>query len=167
VALVIWPWKLWRPVRFPDRSAKFVRIAYGWLFVSFVLLLFLPVYQWLHGSAFSHAYYGAARHAITVGFVSMMIVGISSKMVPGLRGMDVRALPALWTTFILVNLGCLLRVSLQIASDWTPIAFGLVGVGGVLGRTGLAFWAAQLIRVMWLAPKKQYGVRAEALATSG
>ncbi len=151
VGLIVWPWRLWRPVRSADRSAKFVRIAYGWLFASFAMLLFLPIYQRMLGTAFSHAYYGAARHAITVGFISMMIVGISSKLVPGLRGMHNQPLPALWMPFVLINVGCLLRVSLQIASDWTPIAFGLIGASGMLELTGLAFWAIHLIRVMWFA----------------
>lgn len=156
VGLIIWPWKFWRPVRFPDRSAKFVRIAYGWLFLSFAILLFLPMYQWLLGTPFSHAYYGAARHAITVGFISQMIVGISSKMAPGLRGMNILALPELWIPFIFINVGCFMRVTLQVASDSTPIAFGLIGISGVLELTGLAVWAAHLLRVMWIAPEKQY-----------
>lgn len=163
VSLIIWPWTLWKPVRFPDRSAKFVRAAYAWLFVSFGILLYLPIDQWMLGVPFSHACYGAARHAITVGFVSMMIVGISSKMAPGLRGMSIASLPELWTPFMLINVGCAMRVTLQIASDWTPIAFRFIGISGTLELAGLAFWAAHLIRVMWFAPKKDYGAKPPAL----
>jgi len=166
VGLVVWPWKLWRQVHFTDRSAKFVRIAYGWLFVSFAMLLVLPVYQWLLGSPFSHAYYGAARHAITVGFVSLMIVGISSKMAPGLRGMNIRSLPQLWIPFILINTGCAMRVSLQILSDWTPIAYTFIAFSGVLELIGLAVWAMHLIYVMWFAPiKNQPALRQPAQAS--
>jgi hypothetical protein len=43
----------------------------------------------------SHAFYGATRHAITVGFISLMIVGVSSKVVPTLNGVDVKTLAAM------------------------------------------------------------------------
>jgi hypothetical protein len=34
---------------------------------------------------FSHAYYGAVRHAITVGFISLMIVGVAGPAARGSR----------------------------------------------------------------------------------
>lgn len=150
-ALCVWPWKLWRPLPEPgrlDRSGKFIRIAFAWLFVSFGLLLLLPVYQVVSGIAFSHAYYGAIRHAITVGFISMMIVGMSAKVVPTLRGIGPEMLPALWVPFVLINAGCLMRVGFQIGTDWHPVFFKLVGVSGMLEWTGLAVWASHLIAVM-------------------
>lgn len=154
-AMIVWPWKLWRPTPGafvasgrPDRSGKFIRIAFGWLFVAFTLLLMLPVYQLVSGIAFSHAYYGSIRHAITVGFISMMIVGVAAKVVPRFRGIPEMTLPALWLPFVLINLGCLLRVGFQIGTDWHPVFFQLVGVSGVLEWTGLALWAGHLAAVM-------------------
>jgi hypothetical protein len=87
---------------------------------------------------FSHAYYGAARHAITVGFVSLMIVGVAAKVVPTLNGVNTRDLSPLWGPFVLINAGCLLRVTGQTLTDFTPAAF-LAGVVG-FGVTGLAQW---------------------------
>jgi len=155
--LIVVPWKLWRPLpeTLPgagrsDRSGKFIRIAFLWLFISFGLLLLLPVYQIISGIPFSHAYYGAIRHAITVGFISMMIVGMAAKVVPTLRGIGPAPgmLPALWLPFVLINLGCLLRVGFQIGTDWSPVFFKLVGISGMLEWTGLAIWAGHLIAVM-------------------
>jgi hypothetical protein len=151
--LIVGPWKLWRPLPEPgrsDRSGKFMRLAFVWLFVSFAMLLLLPVYQLISGIPFSHAYYGAVRHAITVGFISMMIVGVAAKVVPMLRGVGPGSgmLPALWLPFLLINLGCLLRVGFQIGTDWHPLFFKLVGVSGMLEWTGLAIWAAHLAAVM-------------------
>ncbi len=149
--LIVVPWKLWRPLPEPgrgDRSGKFIRIAFGWLFISFGMLLLLPVYQMVSGIAFSHAYYGAIRHAITVGFISMMIVGVAAKVVPTLRGVGPEKLPALWLPFVLINLGCLLRVGFQIGTDWHPTFFKLVGVSGMLEWTGLAIWTGHLAAVM-------------------
>src|SRR5262249_28313729 len=96
----------------------------------------------------SHAYYGATRHGITVGFVSLMIVGVAAKVVPTLNGVPARSLPALWVPFILLNVGCALRVVGQTLTDVVPAAFPVTGVSGVLEVTGLAVWGAHLWRVM-------------------
>ena len=146
--LVASPFRLWRPTPLTDRSSKFVRAAYAWLALSLVMLLLLPVYQKISGIAFSHAYYGAIRHAVTVGFVSLMIMGMAAKVVPTLNGRDPRVLPSLWFPFILVNVGCFLRVSLQTGTDWHPAFFPVVGVSGILEVTGLAIWGGGLIRIM-------------------
>ncbi len=148
VAVVALPWKLWRPLPTRDRSAKFVQVAYGWLAISLVMLMLLPVYQIISGIPFSHAYYGAIRHAITVGFISMMIMGFAAKVVPTLTGRDPRQLTALWGPFILVNLGCFLRVSTQTLTDWHPAFFSVVGVSGTLEVVGLAIWGVHLARLM-------------------
>ncbi len=152
VVVVAWPWRLWRPMPEvdgrADRSGKFVRAAYGWLALSLVLLLLLPAHQWISGIAFSHAYYGAIRHAITVGFVSLMIMAIAAKVVPTLNGVDPRTLSALWGPFVLMNLGCALRVVMQTLTDFVPGVFAWIGVSGVLEVSGLAWWGIGLIRIM-------------------
>ena len=148
VGLIVIPWSPWR--RFPrqDRSAKFVRAAYGWLALSLIMLLAMPAYQAAHGT-FSHAYGGAVRHAITVGFVSLMIVGISSKVVPTLKGIDMTSLTSLWGPFLLINLGCLLRVTIQIVTDWHKPIYPFLGISGTLEVAGLTWWGLGLIRLMW------------------
>ncbi|MFI8093027.1 hypothetical protein ACIF9R_32730 [Streptomyces sp. NPDC086080] len=149
VAAMVLPWRLWRRLpRTDHRSGKFVRAAYGWLALSLVMLLLMPVYQFISGIAFSHAYYGAIRHAITVGFVSMMIMGISARVVPALRGIQPGTLGSLTGPFILLNTGCALRVSLQTLTDWHPFFFSVVGISGLLELTALAWWGTGLLRVL-------------------
>lgn len=147
VAMIAWPWKLWRPLPVRDRSAKFVRIAYAWLAASLVMLLMLPVYQHVSGIPFSHAYYGAVRHAITVGFISMMILGMGAKVTATLNGHTGDSLSALWGPFWLVNIGCFLRCSLQIGTDWHSAFFPLVGISGTLEVIGLTWWSLHIIRL--------------------
>ncbi|MCC6581725.1 MAG: DUF1858 domain-containing protein [Phycisphaeraceae bacterium] len=149
--VVLLPWRLWRPLPHPgrdDRSGKFIRVAFAWMMLSFLMLLLLPIYQAISGIAFSHAYYGAIRHAITVGFISMMIVGMGAKVVATLRGIDAKQLPLLAVVFALLNLGCLLRVGLQIGTDWHPLFFRVVGVSGMLEWIALALWAIHLAAMM-------------------
>jgi hypothetical protein len=152
-------WRIFSRPPESDRSLKFLRAAYVWLFVSLAMLALLPLYQYAFlprvapdskavADGFSHAYYGAVRHAITVGFVSLMIVGVAAKVVPTLNGVDVRRLSALWGPFLLINAGCALRVVSQTLTDFTGGAFPVAGVSGVLEVLGLALWGAHLWAVM-------------------
>lgn len=138
-----------------DRGLKFIRAAFIWFIIATAMLVMVPVYNFgiympLTGSRvpFSHAFFGAYRHAITVGFIMMMIVGVSSKVVPTLSGVDLRRAASLWPTFILLNLGNMMRVSFQIATDFSPGAFRFMGVSGFIEVVGLTLWAYELIRNM-------------------
>jgi hypothetical protein len=158
-AVLVKSWRIFSSADDADRSLKFLRAAYVWLFVSLGMLVLLPAYQ--HGLlpavapdsvaarlGFSHAYYGATRHAITVGFISLMIVGVASKVVPTLNGVASNALSSLWLPFLFINTGCALRVVGQTLTDLSPRAFAFAGVSGLLEVTGLAIWGVHLWRVM-------------------
>jgi hypothetical protein len=56
--------------------------------------------------------------------------------------------PALWATFVLLNVGNAARVFFEIVTDYTAAAFLPMGVTGVLELVALAWWGAHLIRVM-------------------
>ncbi len=136
----------------PDRSWKFIRAAYVWLLVAMIMLPFLVPYGVLTGEGFSHAFWGAHLHAFTVGFISMMIVGVSSRVVSILAGIDSKQLTYLWGPFILLNAGCAGRVLLQILTDWAPnAAYSFIGITGVMELGALAWWGAGLWRVMNLS----------------
>ena len=146
-----------------DRSIKFVRAAVIWLHVSMLMLVLAPVYMYVvlpsveslsHSGhraveiGYSHAYGGAVRHAITVGFISLMILGMAAKVVPTLNGVDIRQLRSLWIPFFLVNFGCFMRVFFQIGTDFADWAFPIAGVSGLLEVTGIGIWGLQLWRIM-------------------
>jgi hypothetical protein len=158
VVVLLKDWRIFSPAEDKDRSLKFLRTAYVWLFISLAMLVGLPAYQFaLRAFApasdaaqigFSHAYYGATRHAITVGFVSLMIVGVAAKVVPTLNGVSSRAIASLWGPFVLINLGCALRVVGQTLTDFSVNAFPFAGVSGLFEVTGLALWGAHLWLIM-------------------
>jgi hypothetical protein len=159
VVALLWNWRIFGRAAEGDRSLKFLRAAYAWLLVSLAMLLLLPVYQLVllrqmapaseaAALGFSHAYYGATRHAITVGFISLMIVGVAARVVPTLNGVDIRRLSPLWGPFLLLNAGCALRVVAQTLTDFTPYAFPVAGVSGLLEVAGLALWGVHLWLVM-------------------
>ncbi|MCA9424751.1 MAG: NnrS family protein [Candidatus Omnitrophica bacterium] len=159
ITLLIWDLNPFAKAAEGDRSLKFIRIAFGWLLISLSMLTLLPVYQFFllpalsPGSnsvqiGFSHAFYGAIRHAVTVGFISMMIVGVSAKVVPTLNGIDPRSLSGLWAPFFLINVGCALRVSFQTLTDITDTAFPIAGISGIFEVTGLGLWGFHLFGLM-------------------
>lgn len=165
---LVWSWHIFTPASETNRSLKFLRAAYIWLFISLGMLVLLPVYQRVllplcapesmaAQMGFSHAYYGAIRHAITVGFVSLMIVGVASKVVPNLNGVDSRALPALWLPFVLINAGCTIRVVGQTLTDMADVSFPITGISGLLEVAGLAVWGVHLWWIMagWLPAQQE------------
>jgi uncharacterized protein involved in response to NO len=143
------------PEQSRDRSLKFIRAAHIWFVIAMAMLVFTPVYNFAiyipvtgSRSPFSHAFFGAYRHALTVGFIMMMIVGVSSKVVPMLAGVDLRRSRSLWPTFILLNVGNITRVSFQIATDFSPVAYKVMGISGFIEVVGLTLWGYELLANM-------------------
>jgi hypothetical protein len=159
VATLVFRWRLFGRAAERDRSLKFLRAAYAWLLASLAMQVLLPVHEFALlprvapdseavRIGFSHAYYGAVRHAITVGFVSLMIVGVSAKIVPTLNGIDLHRLSSLWAPFLLLNVGCAMRVVAQTLTDLTPAAFPVAGASGLLEVAGLALWGGHIWAIM-------------------
>jgi len=149
-----------------DRSLPFLRAAYGWALAALALFALLPVYTASRHVLFSHAYFGGYRHAFTVGFISMMIVGVSSKIVPVLGGLDPRQVRSLWLAFWLLNIGNTMRVLFQILTDAQPWAFAVMAVSAWVEVTGLAIWAVDLWRSMNRAPQNRSVAASVTVAAS-
>jgi hypothetical protein len=159
IGLLVRGWRIFSKPEEPDRSLKFLRAAYVWLFLSLGMLVLTPAYQFgllpflapesnATQIGFSHAYYGAIRHAITVGFISLMIVGVAAKVVPTLNGVNIRALTPLWGPFVLINTGCTLRVVAQTLTDFSDRYYPVAGISGLLEVLGLAVWGCHLWLIM-------------------
>lgn len=135
-----------------DRSWKFIRAAYAWLLMAMAMMPFFILYGVLTHQGFAHSYMGTHRHAYTVGFVSMMILGVSSRVVPILAGADSKQVSSPWGPFILFNSGNAGRVILQILTDFIPaVAYPLIGWTGFIEVAGLVWWGIVLWRTRNLA----------------
>jgi len=136
----------------PDRTFKFIRAAYVWLVIACGMMPLFPFYGALTHQGFAHTYMGSHRHAFTVGFISMMILGVSSRVVPILAGIDAEQLNSLWVPFLLFNVGCAGRVILQILTDFVPnVAYPLIGFTGFLEWSALLWWGIELWKTMNVA----------------
>lgn len=127
---------------------KFIRGAMAWLLISGALILLEPLHLSLIGMPFSHAFGGAIRHAVTVGFISQMILGVGMHVVARMNDLTETAQKSLWIVFVLVNVGNTGRVALEIATDYSRSSFMPMGVTGFIELTGLAIWAWYVAKPM-------------------
>jgi len=106
-----------------DRSfSYFIRMAYGWLMVA--ALLGVVAARW----DTSGGIWGASRHALTVGFVAVMVLSVGQRILPAFGGMRL-----LWSTRLMLTglallvTGCTMRVSCEIVAYHTRAT--LIGLG--------------------------------------
>jgi hypothetical protein len=97
-----------------DRShERFIRVGYGWLAVSLGIALF----QLFSEDPYTqHMLRGAANHGYTVGFVSMLMIGYSMKMLPVFTGNRIWSGTLTIWTFWLLNIGNGSRIGFEILS---------------------------------------------------
>ncbi len=134
----------------------FVRASHLWLGVALVMLIGAPIWSRVLDLPFSHAWYGATRHAITVGFVSLMMIAVASRIAPRPPELGAWGAAMPLAPFVLLNLGCTLRVTQQVLTDLTPLAFLPAGASGLLEVVGLTWWAT------WIVPRLLRATRSTA-----
>ncbi|MBM4055249.1 MAG: DUF1858 domain-containing protein [Planctomycetes bacterium] len=133
-----------------DRSyTKTIRTAYIWLIVSTLILITIPLLK--HKTEISRLFHGSFNHAVTVGFISMMIIGYASKMVPTFTGINMYSIKLSNITFILLNAGCFIRVFSQMlvgVSGGKPVFYGIVGTSGWFELAAIGFFGYNLWKTM-------------------
>src|SRR5579885_3343322 len=88
--------------RFLDRH---VQLAFFWLLAGLGLVVAADLGEVAAGHRPGHAWLGAARHALTVGFLTTLMVGVGQRLLPVL-GHTLLAWPRLVVpTFVLIGLG--------------------------------------------------------------
>jgi hypothetical protein len=131
-----------------DRSySKTIRAAYIWLIIGVLILGAKPFLK-----AFSepqYLFHGAANHAIAVGFVTMMIIGYASKMVPTFKGVGMHSIRLADLSFYLINIGCFLRVSTQIMIGLSNDSYySLIGFSGWIEFTAIGIFGYNIWKTM-------------------
>jgi hypothetical protein len=129
----------------------FVRLAYIWLGIAALLTV------WATGADRAGGIWGASRHALTVGFIAVMVFAIGQRVLPAFCGMKILFSPAimLWS-LVLLNVGCFLRVSAEIPAYegyWRP-AWHVLPVSAVTELLAVTLFAVN-ISVSILKPMKR------------
>jgi len=60
----------------------YVPLAFFWLVASLLLLAGGSIYEMVAGARLPHAFAGAVRHALTVGFMTPLILGVGQRLLP-------------------------------------------------------------------------------------
>ena len=122
---------------------RYIKTAIGFLFIGLVLGLWMIVRRELLHVATPPYEVSAHTHAIFVGFVMMMILGVALWLFPRPDKSDVRYRPALAeTAYWLLVVGTAARVVgelLRPERDALPLRLAIVA-GGVLQVAGLAVY---------------------------
>lgn len=131
----------------------FVRLAYAWLLVSCVLAMIAVRWDTSGGI------WGASRHALTVGFVAMMVFAIGQRVLPAFCGMHVLYSTRMmgWSLYLLFA-GCLLRVfaePLAYENVWA-LTWKILPVSAVMELTAVSLFAINLA-VTILRPQATHG----------
>ena len=133
-----------------DRSyTKTIRAAYIWLIVSMLILITMPFLH--HKTEILKQFHGSFNHAVTVGFITMMMIGYASKMVPTFTGINMHSIKLSNITFILLNTGCFIRVFSQMSvgiSGGKPVFYGIVGTSGWFELAAIGFFGYNLWKTM-------------------
>jgi hypothetical protein len=120
----------------------FVRSAYVWLLIAGALGI------WASRIADAAGVWGASRHALTVGFLGIMVFSIGQRVLPAFSGMKLLFSPRLmFFALLTLTVGCTLRVSSEVLAyqDYAQWAWKVLPVSALLELSGVTLFAFNLI----------------------
>ncbi len=120
----------------------FIRIAYTWLILANCLALIAASNPDLSGIL------GAARHAITVGFLATMVLSVAPRMLPAFLGKkELFNTKFMWWSLIVLNLGCFMRVFSEIFAyqGYAQCAWSILPISASLELTALIIFLINMI----------------------
>jgi hypothetical protein len=127
----------------------FIRIAYLWLLIAAALGI------WAARVGAAPGIWGASRHALTVGFIAIMIFCVGQRILPSFCGMRVLWSPRLMLVMLaLLPTGCTLRVTSEILAyqDYAAWAWTILPVSALIELTAVVLFAINLIVTFILPP---------------
>ena len=133
IVLAVYALRLFEPVERPAKTRgvhasfpAFIRLAYAWGIVSALLAI------WAAWSGNPPGIWGASRHALTVGFLAMMVFAVGQRVLPAFSGMHLLfSTKLMLAALLLLAIGCVLRVASEIlayqgvvqsAWQWLPVS---------------------------------------------
>jgi uncharacterized protein involved in response to NO len=127
----------------------FVRLAYAWLLAAATLGIAAVLWDRSGGI------WGASRHALTVGFIAVMVMCVGQRILPAFAGMRL-----LWSTKLmfaglaLVTVGCALRVSCEVIAyqGYAAWAWSVLPISALCELAGLTIYAINILGTFILEP---------------
>jgi len=120
-----------------------VRSAFLWAFIGIAIVAAGGL-----GVASSYLQVSAARHALALGFVTLMIYSVAARALPAFLSRGRWSLRLQAATLAVANLGLALRVGPQIVQATGASSDAIVGLSGVLAYASLALFALNVVRTL-------------------
>lgn len=144
-----------RPEAGPGFLSRYIQLAFFWFLAGMALLLAGDLTQALRGITPPQAYLGATRHALTVGFMTTLILGVGQRLLPVLEHRLLAWPKLVVPIFVLIGVGNTLRVTLELATlAWTP-AFMIIPISAILELSALSLFAFNIFQTLW-PPQDQF-----------
>jgi hypothetical protein len=144
---------LWRRstlpmLRTPGSPTVAIRIAFGWLAVWAILELgAVLVVRLTEFPARNLWWADAARHAFTIGFLTLLIVGMSFRILPVFSGKPLWSPKLAYATYALLTLGAAMRL-LQYPAAFHPVLYQVGSYMGIPVVLALCLYLFNLVRTM-------------------
>ena len=144
---------LWRRsnlpmLRTPGSPTVAIRMAFGWLAVWGILELgAVLVVRLTEFPARNLWWADAARHAFTIGFLTLLIVGMSFRILPVFSGKTLWSAKMAWATYALLTLGVAMRL-LQYPAAFHPVLYQVGSWMGIPVVLALCLYLFNLVRTM-------------------
>jgi hypothetical protein len=144
----------------------YVQLAFFWLLAGMAMLLAAELFWGARGLNPPHAYLGAVRHGLTVGFMTTLILGVGQRLLP-ILGHTLLPFPRLvLPTLVLIGVGNLVRVLSELATPVSPAAFAVMPLSAVLELSALVLFTTNALRTLWPAPDPLLRTRRVTPSTS-
>lgn len=118
-----------------------VRSAFAWAFVGIGILAAGTL-----GVASSYLQVSAGRHAVALGFVTLMIYAVAARALPAFLSRRLWSPQLQAATLLIANLGVVLRVFPQLL-EGAPLDV-VIGLSGIFSYTGLLLFAVNVVRTL-------------------
>lgn len=131
------------PLPRPARTVRLAfRGAFAWLVVGLALLA--------AGTSpdAPAAVTTAARHALALGFLTPMVFGVGSRLIPALTGGDAMSPRVVRAALLVVNVAALLRTSLELVGTGIPGSAALLAASGPIALAALLLFASAAARTI-------------------
>ena len=158
LAVAIYGLRLFEPNERPAKTKgvhvsfpTFVRLAYVWALVSSVLAI------WASVTNNSDGIWGASRHALTVGFVAMMVFSVAQRVLPAFSGMRLLfSTKLMFVALSLLAIGCLLRVGSEALAyqGFARAAWSWLPVSAITEMTAVTIFGANLAITFMQKPNR-------------
>jgi hypothetical protein len=106
----------------------------------------------------SHGIWGASRHALTVGFLAMMVFCVGQRILPAFSGMRLLlSTKLMFGSLLLLSLGCVLRVGSEILAyqGFASWAWSWLPVSAITEMTAVTLFAVNLLFTFTRRPASQ------------